>query len=432
MESHRDDIKSNRRQFNLGLSSLLFAAPVALSPQQAHATQPAPIRIGEERPELECFLQKRLRKSDVPGGSFAILQQGQIVWGWSYGMADVSTGAASDLDRIFCIGSITKSVSALLMLRLGYEGLVDLDVDISDYLGYSVRNPYFPDDTITIRQILTHASSMQDGDFVEYEKSYRLGAPSETEADSFVRMLYGSKKDNSSIGFWGRYAPGEATVYCNSAFGLLTTIVRNVTGRSYSNYLESEILEPAGFHNSSIDATHFARKRFMTPYGYKVDGKAHPNSFDVLPSLVTDEQALSASYTGLVAYNPIYTFASYADGALRMSGQDLFRLAQLYVNRGTLDGYEIVPPDVFQQMITVRSHMRETGFGMGAGLIRKQWGLNRHAWTFGGHEMGSKSWLSIDYETQIAVALNVNGTSFSDDDLYFSFLAQAAKSVGLK
>jgi len=60
------------------------------------------------------------------------------------------------------VASISKLVGALAVMRLVDQGRIDLDRDINDYLGYSIRNPAFPDRKITLRQLLTHTSGIRD------------------------------------------------------------------------------------------------------------------------------------------------------------------------------------------------------------------------------------------------------------------------------
>ena len=80
------------------------------------------------------------------------------------GEADRATHRLVNADDPVRIASISKLVTALGVLRLVDAGKLELDRDVSDYLGYPVRNPAFPGKVITLRLLLSHQSSLLDGD----------------------------------------------------------------------------------------------------------------------------------------------------------------------------------------------------------------------------------------------------------------------------
>jgi CubicO group peptidase (beta-lactamase class C family) len=73
------------------------------------------------------------------------------------------------------IGSISKTITATAVMQLWEKGKFKLDDDVNGYLPFKERNPYFPDDPITFRELLTHKSSIKDGP--AYEDSYACGDP---------------------------------------------------------------------------------------------------------------------------------------------------------------------------------------------------------------------------------------------------------------
>ena len=79
------------------------------------------------------------------------------------GLADPATGRRVTADDPVRVASISKLVTALGVMRLVDAGQLDLDRDLSDYLGWPLRNPAFPDRPITLRLLLSHQSSLTDG-----------------------------------------------------------------------------------------------------------------------------------------------------------------------------------------------------------------------------------------------------------------------------
>ena len=102
-----------------------------------------------------------MRKARVPGMSVAVLVDGHLAWTEGYGWADIDNRVPVTAETIFMIGSVSKPVSATGVMWLHEQGL-DLDEDVNQYLSFEVRHPSFPDRPITLRQLLTHTSSISD------------------------------------------------------------------------------------------------------------------------------------------------------------------------------------------------------------------------------------------------------------------------------
>jgi CubicO group peptidase (beta-lactamase class C family) len=92
---------------------------------------------------LEEWLPEQLRESGVPGAAIAVVGAGGIVWEASYGHVDGPGSRPVDDETLFAIRSVSKSVTSLAVLVAVQEGLVDLDVPISDYLpDFTVRSRF--------------------------------------------------------------------------------------------------------------------------------------------------------------------------------------------------------------------------------------------------------------------------------------------------
>ena len=81
-----------------------------------------------------------------------------------YGYRDFRTLRPTDIETKFCVASLSKLVTVICAMTLVDDGKLDLDKDISDYLGYEVRNPLHPEKAITVRMLMQHTSSLYDSE----------------------------------------------------------------------------------------------------------------------------------------------------------------------------------------------------------------------------------------------------------------------------
>lgn len=146
------------------------------------------------------------------------------------GLADRETGRAVSADDPVRIASISKLVMALTTLRLVEEGKVDLNEDVSTYLGWHVRHPDHPDVPVTLLQILMHRSGLRD------DAGYIIPLDESLEA----RL-----KDPAA---WHRGAPpGEAPFeYANLGSPVVATVLEAASGERYDRLVERTVFAPLG------------------------------------------------------------------------------------------------------------------------------------------------------------------------------------------
>jgi len=96
----------------------------------------------------------------IPGVALCVFKDSQIVYTRNFGYARVADGIEVADTTLFVLASISKTFVASAAMQLWENGLLDLDADINDYLPFNVDNPFFPDDSITMRMLLCHTSSI--------------------------------------------------------------------------------------------------------------------------------------------------------------------------------------------------------------------------------------------------------------------------------
>ncbi len=160
------------------------------------------------------------------------------------GVSDLATGHAAQANQTFEIGSQTKMMTAVMILQLVQQGVIDLDAKAADYLPAAVIAGIANADTATVRQMLNMTA----------------GLPNYTEAvdangiplfvDALLQnpdQVFGPKQAlEIARGMEATGAPGEAYYYSNTNFLLLGKIIEAQTGKSFFAALQDTILTPAG------------------------------------------------------------------------------------------------------------------------------------------------------------------------------------------
>lgn len=236
------------------------------------------------------------------------------------GEADRATQRLAGADDPVRIASISKLVTALGVMRMVDAGQLDLDRDIGDYLGYPVRNPAFAQRKITLRLLLSHRSSLIDG-----EELYiiPLGVTlQERLADPRV---------------WDpAHAPGSDWFhYTNLNYPVVASVMERVSGERFDVLMSRLVLKPLGLDacfnwGAGCSAQAFRRAVVLHRANGEVardDLKGNP---PVCPVVTAPGQRCD-----LAAYVPGSNGALFSPhGGLRISMQDLARIGQMLARRG--------------------------------------------------------------------------------------------------
>lgn len=194
------------------------------------------LQTSEASPSLDAFIKSEMQTSNLPGVSYAVVDNDNS-YADAHGVTDLRSGKAVSANTPFLIGSISKSFTATAILQLVEAGDVELDAEVSRYLDvFSGRSS----GAITIRQLLGHTSgySTLQGNDTHVDRT--------ENADELTRQV-------ERIAQWSpAYAPGAKWDYSNANYILLGGIIEAVSGLSFDHYIETQILEPIGMTNSFV------------------------------------------------------------------------------------------------------------------------------------------------------------------------------------
>lgn len=390
------------------------------------------------QPKLIELVDGTALTAPLSGLQVSLMEHGRATDGWAFGFAQLTDAGVDALrrDHKIRVASISKLVVAIGVMQLVEAGTLDLDADVSEYLGWPLRNPAFPNTPITSRQLLTHTSSLRDG------KAYSIPAgqgelrdfftPGSTLWDGGAHFASGSGRE-----------PGAYFTYSNLAFGVLGSVIERRSGERFDLYMARAVLEPLGIDArfnacaiaSELRAAGF-RKRPQEgewdpegPWIAQVDGGA-PHCFygGSDPSFVEsflEDYRLGSNGT---LFSP--------QGGLRASADDLLVILRMLVGRGEIDGRRLLSAATVEAMLAPAWTLDADGSnGLSAGEVEPggptdglmtSYGLSVHridlrAWGFEsgprllvghlGEAYGVLSHALLDPQTGDGIATIITGTA---------------------
>ena len=239
--------------------------------------------------EVEQILRAYAERAHIPGFAFGILVDGKLAYARGFGWREVPGNLPVDTDTVFRIASMTKSFTAVAILKLRDEGRLGLDDPAAKYVPElaGLAYPTLDSAPITIRQLLSHSEGFpEDNPWGDRQ----LAA---TDAE-FSAMLRGGIPFSTP--------PGTAFEYSNYGFAILGRIVSRVSGMPYSEYVTASILRPLGMTSTTFEAGSVPAGRLALGYRWEDDRwKAEPmladGAFGAMGGLLTSINDL-ARYVG--------------------------------------------------------------------------------------------------------------------------------------
>ncbi|WP_297103021.1 serine hydrolase domain-containing protein [uncultured Devosia sp.] len=193
-------------------------------------------RADAPRGSIGDFIAAEMAVSGVPGLAYAIVKNGEFQSD-AYGEVLIGSGRLVTPDTPFLLGSISKSFTAMAVMRLVEVGKVDLDAPISHYL------KAFADQSsgaITTRQLLSHTSG------------YSTLQGNEAAFDPVDDKEALSRQVDRIAGWTPAYVPGTKWEYSNANYQIAGALIEAVSGRGYASYIRTEILDPIGMTHSFV------------------------------------------------------------------------------------------------------------------------------------------------------------------------------------
>lgn len=242
-------------------------------------------------PEVDRLFQAFAADARVPGIAWGILIDGELAHAGTAGHRDVQSKAPVTVDTVFRIASMTKSFTAVAIMKLRDEGKLSLDDPAERYVPElaGLKGPTTDSPRVTVRHLLSHAEGFpEDNPWGDRQ----LDATDDEMAEMMRRGIPFST------------APGTAYEYSNFGFAILGRIVARVSGMPYAAYVQKHIFEPLGMTATTMEAG--AVPPSALAHGYRLEGgrwvdePALPDgAFGAMGGMLTSTRDL-AKYVGFL------------------------------------------------------------------------------------------------------------------------------------
>ena len=277
--------------------------------------------------DLDKTIRTLMRKRNTPGLALGIIQNGKTVYSKGFGCRNLKQQQPMTPDTLIGIGSITKSMTAFAIIKLQEMGKLSIEDSAADYL---TTEPFTSRPQIKIKHMLSHCTGIPSLDagmlsfnytFDDFSRIY----PATTKADFMAHMADAEE--------FILFEPGEKFFYNNDMYTCLGFIVEAVSGQSFEQFLQEQMLSPLSMSRSVLAKEAFENdpeNNVMTGYLYdSKNGKA-----------VAKESAMPMD--GCLQ----------APGGLCASMNEMLNYAQCLLNGGEFNGEQVLQQASVEQLFT--------------------------------------------------------------------------------
>lgn len=259
--------------------------------------------------DLEKVVLEELKETGTPGAAVAIVSGDRVIYARGFGIANVETGSPVTPEMVFRVGSITKMLTAAVLVSLSEEKGIALDAPVGDFSkGLDTRLS-----RITAHQLLSHSAGIidyahtccaqEDSALVAKVRAYK-------DADYFLTE------------------PGRIFSYSNPGYHIAGYLIEMLTGKVYAEAMDERLFRPLGMTRTTYRPT--VAMTFPLSQGHDAAGTARPT---VVRPFVNNVGDWPSGY----AYTNVW---------------DLARFAIAFMNHGRIDGKQVLSPSLIATLST--------------------------------------------------------------------------------
>ncbi len=287
----------------------------------------------------------------LAGLAVAVLRNGEVSFEATFGRASIDPAGKDDRaltpESLMRVASISKTLSAIVVMQLVEEGELELDRDVSEYLGWELRNPNYPDRAITLRHLLAHISSIRDAG-----ESYIIRYPRALQeafdlADPNFDERFQIADEGTDRG------PGAYFEYANLNYGVVGTILEKVTGVRFDELMRRRFFAPLGLPGgfNVAELSEPEQKSLATLYRKRDREEIwHPEG-DWIAQVDDLSEGIPTALPNDADYVPGTNGAQFSpQGGARMSLRGLETLARLFLGDGSVGDVRMLAPESMAEL----------------------------------------------------------------------------------
>gem|GEM_PF-221625 len=348
---------------------------------------------GNSQDRTGVFLETRekivslIEEKKIPSLSLAVVRNGEIIWEEAFGLANLEQKIKATPETLYPIGSATKPFTATALMVLAERGLVELDKPANAYLGKVKLSSYEGDvSTATVRRLLHHTSGLPMYWSFYFAGTSRQRLPLETTLQRYGRLVT---------------KPGESYNYSNLGYAVLESIIENVSGKPYPEFLAAEVFKPLNLRQTAV----------------QMASSESPN--------------VAEKYASTLAAIPFCDQDTRGAGAIYSTAHDLALFCLLHLGRLQPDQEAILKPESIAAMQRTRDpDVHNSSYALGWETGRR---FGYPIITHGGVMDGCRAHLAMIPPEGLAVAVLINGENVPSiqvcDWIFAALLPQYARNM---
>jgi CubicO group peptidase (beta-lactamase class C family) len=274
-------------------------------------------------PVLDQFISSTMKSHDIPGLAVAVVRDKQVRFAKGYGLANIAQQTPATADTGFLISSCSKTIGAVTLMELYDQGKFKLDDDVNRFLPFSARNPRYPQTPITIRQLLTHTSSLaRDWMDKDGNDSTAPGDPT-VQLNDFLKSYFTPGTRYYRADNFLDSAPGATYEYSNIGATLWAYIAERIAGIPFYQLSAQTVFSRLGMTDTSWRLADLDQTKLAVQYER---GNKRLNAV------------------------PAFSYIEYPSGSVRTSANQLAKFLLMFMNDGELDGARLLKPETAAEM----------------------------------------------------------------------------------
>jgi CubicO group peptidase (beta-lactamase class C family) len=325
---------------------------------------------------LDEYVEQAMVNWDVPGLVIAVIHDGKVVHSRGYGVRRAGSEGKVDSETLFNIASCTKAFTAAVVARLVDQKKVQWDDPIVEHLpAFQLFTPELTA-KVTIRHALAHRTGLPNANML-----WRSGAFGSEEILTRLRWLEPVAE------------PGERFLYNNNLFMVVGKLVEQVSGKTWKDFLQSELFEPLGMKSTTAD-------------------------FSGIEGLVNVASPHSSDDGKLRPVQPYCPDQIAPAGAIHSNVLDMAQWLKLHLEGGVCDGRRVLSQECVEEMHTAFPksdsetppepgvpHAPITDYGLGWFVDEYE---GHRVIEHGGSTTGLVTWVAIMPEQQLGFVVLAN------------------------